>query len=562
MRKLLVIVFLVFVVPAFAVRTFYIDFSGGSDATSVANAQSKSTPWKHQPYMTGSTISGYSHTAGDRFIFKGGVTWDHTCFPLAITSGGNSTNSDYYGVDATWYTGGSWVRPIWDNEYVACSSHRVIIQVSYVQIDNIEIKRLFATSDISTRPALLTVYGGGPTNQLVTNSYVHGWKTDVNSDGAYGGIIVGTSNPPQDFTLDNTEVENSENANVLTTGASTTSVTVGSGSKTFTVTGGLTVSAGQYVQVFSSASNLNRMGGYVTSFSGGSLVVNVTTVAGSGTFASWTPTGPYTASGLAVADTGIIQNGCRIHDCSSGVLYTLDFNGSYLYNITGDGFDLFYHYNGIYSDPYGWNNTVRTGYIRNSFLHDCSNGANMAYPNTRGGATCLVYNNVLYGVMSSQLAVEIDPLQYSGEGTGNMIAYNNTIYNYDSGATAFNVVARAQKVGTLTLYNNHVINALSLTNSDGTNTTSYVNGNNLSQSAATATSQGYVLANLYAPTGTGVGTYNTGTSESGTFTTDILGITRPQAGVWDIGAYEYVSGATTIRAIIGGSAKIGGQFKY
>jgi len=67
--------------------------------------------------------------------------------------------------------------------------------------------------------------------------------------------------------------------------SSSTSNTISTGSKTFTVASGLPFSAGQAVQVYNSGSNY--MYGNVTSYSSTSLVVNIVYVTGSGTFTSW-----------------------------------------------------------------------------------------------------------------------------------------------------------------------------------------------------------------------------------------------------------------------------------
>src|SRR6266849_1753199 len=91
-------------------RNFYIDYTGGSNS----NAGTKASPWKTHPYMqtssacTGSgSAPGYSHQAGDQFIFKGGVTWPGPCFPMNIAQGGSSsTVRDTYAVDQTWFVGG------------------------------------------------------------------------------------------------------------------------------------------------------------------------------------------------------------------------------------------------------------------------------------------------------------------------------------------------------------------------------------------------------------------------------------------------------------------------
>lgn len=67
---------------------------------------------------------------------------------------------------------------------------------------------------------------------------------------------------------------------------STSSNTIGLGSKTFTVSSGLTgIIAGQGVNASSGA---NSMSGTVTSYSGTTLVLNITSTVGSGTYTSWT----------------------------------------------------------------------------------------------------------------------------------------------------------------------------------------------------------------------------------------------------------------------------------
>jgi hypothetical protein len=512
--------------------TYYIDFVGGADTN---NGTAKATPWKHHPYMTGATgvSAGFTHAAGDRYIFKGGITWDSTCWQMNISSGGSGTgNRDYYGVDQTWFTGGSWTRPIFDSGYVSLNQHRVVISAAYVQIDNIEMKRL-KCSDLSTAPSLLSWFSVA--GILGTNLYIHGWLTTSVSDNAYGGVCIGTSSPPTDAVLDNCEIENSEN-----------------------------------------------IGGQ--------------------------------RSGVCARDVAIFQNGCRVHDNSSCILGCIDFNGSYCYNVSGDSFDGVYHCNGVYCDPSFF--LVSQGYIRNSWFHDSYLGANLAYPNIRSGATITMYNNVIYGNQSTQGPVNIDTFQYNGEGAGNLIAYNNTIANQQGLNPAFGITFRTipvtqiggfggfyvgaqyiiNTVGTtnfvamgassntvgvyftatatgtgtgvvqfpvnaLTLWNNHVINASAIDGSTSTNTHTYSTGTSLLQSSATATGQGYVLGNLYAPVSNSVGTYNTGTSESGTFTTDILGISRPQFTTWDIGAYEFNGSTGTGGPLLSGGLILSGGAK-
>src|SRR5690349_5927739 len=123
--------------------TYFIDFVGGADGNV---GTTPSAPWKHHPFMAGWT-GKYTHGAGDRFIFKGGVTWDHTCFPLSVSADGSSgAGNDYYGVDTTWFAGAAWSRPVFDGEHIASS----MVSVSSrhrVTIDNLEITRLMASAN-------------------------------------------------------------------------------------------------------------------------------------------------------------------------------------------------------------------------------------------------------------------------------------------------------------------------------------------------------------------------------------------------------------------------------
>jgi hypothetical protein len=68
---------------------------------------------------------------------------------------------------------------------------------------------------------------------------------------------------------------------------STTSLAIGTGSATFTTQSGLAYSAGARARASNSSVTGDYMEGIVTSYSGTTLVINVDTTGGSGTFASW-----------------------------------------------------------------------------------------------------------------------------------------------------------------------------------------------------------------------------------------------------------------------------------
>src|SRR5882757_365431 len=154
--------------------TYYVDFSGGSDANS---GTSKSAPWRHQPYMQGWT-GNYSHQAGDRFIFKGGVTWTAPSFTMTIAGSGVSGNPDYYGVDQTWFSGTSWSRPAFDLQGLAPTGGKaaILINGSYITIDNLEIKNLFIPGgDTFAASSISIVYQH---DILVQNCLIHNWTTN------------------------------------------------------------------------------------------------------------------------------------------------------------------------------------------------------------------------------------------------------------------------------------------------------------------------------------------------------------------------------------------------
>lgn len=68
---------------------------------------------------------------------------------------------------------------------------------------------------------------------------------------------------------------------------SSTSITIGTGSKTFTTQSSKLYTAGQFLVIASSAAVSNYMHGQVTSYSGTSLVVNVTDTGGSSAHTDW-----------------------------------------------------------------------------------------------------------------------------------------------------------------------------------------------------------------------------------------------------------------------------------
>jgi hypothetical protein len=183
-------------------RKFYIDYTSGSNS----NPGTQAAPWKTHPFMqtgAGCTATGsapsYAHQAGDQFIFKGGVTWPYPCFTFVPTQGGTSSAQDYYGVDKTWYSGGSWTRPIWDLTQHAptpasgYSSNVFQMLAAYITLDNIEIKNHQVSNNSGNNCQQSGISGdtGGNTHftgLIVKNVYIHDWVVN----GAYSGTMNGT----------------------------------------------------------------------------------------------------------------------------------------------------------------------------------------------------------------------------------------------------------------------------------------------------------------------------------------------------------------------------------
>ena len=100
-------------------RTFFVDFAGGSESNS---GTSEASPWKRAPGMQGFEHA-YTPQAGDHFIFKGGVTWPNSVFPLNATGEGTSSAEDVYGVNESWFSGSSYTRPVFDAEGKEIGGH-------------------------------------------------------------------------------------------------------------------------------------------------------------------------------------------------------------------------------------------------------------------------------------------------------------------------------------------------------------------------------------------------------------------------------------------------------
>src|SRR3990170_3706182 len=173
-------------------RTFYIDYAAGSDGNP---GTSKTAPWKTAPGMAG-FAGKYSHTAGNRFIFKGGVTWPTSCFQWKIVGSGTASAPDYYGSDPSWFNGASFKRPLFDFERRVIGGWQygagVLFEgVQWAHIDNLEFANHaapLAKAGIQTW-GTMTICWNSCNNMTISRCLIRDWwQPNVN-----GAIESGTS---------------------------------------------------------------------------------------------------------------------------------------------------------------------------------------------------------------------------------------------------------------------------------------------------------------------------------------------------------------------------------
>ncbi len=175
--------------------------ANGSDSNS---GTAKTSPWLHAPGMPNcsATCAGYSPAAGDQFIFRGGDTWHFGDGSSATSAGGSwvwkwngsSGNPIYLGVDQTWSSGTSWVRPIISGDnalsggFVGSCAHDesglttglvYLNAVSYVTFDNFEISGVCWAARLGGGNGM--IYMPSTAHMIISNDYCHGWTTTTAS---------------------------------------------------------------------------------------------------------------------------------------------------------------------------------------------------------------------------------------------------------------------------------------------------------------------------------------------------------------------------------------------
>jgi hypothetical protein len=167
----------------------YFIAENGSDSNS---GTSKAAPWAHVPGMPGCTSVCASTTAagGTGFILRGGDTWGTASLGFSWKWSGTSSAPIYIGVDQTWFSGSSWVRPIWTCGGAYCSNNTgwyFVSTASYFILDNIEF-----TGGYSNNNTGQYYVGGCGQNQTYENLYMHGWSHLAGMTTNPGGIGFAT----------------------------------------------------------------------------------------------------------------------------------------------------------------------------------------------------------------------------------------------------------------------------------------------------------------------------------------------------------------------------------
>jgi hypothetical protein len=185
-----------------AASTYYVDFSSGSDSN---DGTSKSTPWQHAPGMAGcsnvcASTASSGLKPGDSVILKGGVTWHNAAMSWSISWSGTANSPIYFGVDKSWYSGGSWTRPILNGDGAIVTGNgknNVFINAnaSYIQIDNFEFTGLYWNSSYDGYGQSTYIAHWGNAGTVITNNYFHGWSHATAASGTSNAMrcIQGTT---------------------------------------------------------------------------------------------------------------------------------------------------------------------------------------------------------------------------------------------------------------------------------------------------------------------------------------------------------------------------------
>lgn len=442
--------------------TYYISQTAAgvtcSDSNTSTQAQSKTTPWCNAPGMPNATsnASSYTPVAGDVFAFRGCDTWTFAG-QFNIKNGSSSTVITYGGTDQTWYNTtacpSAWNRPIFTG----------------------------GGSWPGTATQAMVEFGSGHNNIRITEIEFTGALISV-SAGALGQIkYVDLA------TTTGSEVDH----NYFHGGTQSGTVTVSS-SASFAIYGN-SLSAGNGDLILLNIFDFTDSdGGADTNFQG----------AMNGTDASYTEIAENYYTGMDSCD---VENHYLFHDnvltnCAVPALSGTGLHANIMES-NGDGTGAAYYNNLLITndtqEPNGspiafqFGPTSNTSYAFGNVYGD-GPGARNPFSCSLGSSgtvtTCLPFNNT------------IEPGRDSGTGLASNPAFESG--DHSNGGTMqdeYNFVITSSGSSCATVNNG---------------TCSETPSPNLIVSVATAHSDGYTLANFFAPTSTSNPTYQAGMSPS------------------------------------------------
>lgn len=172
------------------ITSCYYFSSNGSDTNSCTT---EGSPCQHLPGMPNcaSTCSGIPLAAGQGFIIEGGSVYHHQAgSPLmggnwSWNGSGNSSHYIYIGIDPSWYSGGSFARPVisLDNPvstsvqasctYAETGYQFSLTGASYVIVDGLEMT---GGCFSGTSGALNYIEPGNNSHEIFERLYLHGWS--------------------------------------------------------------------------------------------------------------------------------------------------------------------------------------------------------------------------------------------------------------------------------------------------------------------------------------------------------------------------------------------------
>jgi hypothetical protein len=179
-------------------------------------------PFLHAPGMPNCTgnCATASSGAGIGVIVRGGDTYHfgnsgltpYTGGTWALKTSGTAGNYTYVGVDQTWFTGGSWTRPLMTQDNATSTStvgscsfstgaNNVMWQAgsrAYFILDNFEWTGFCWNSKTFGNNIVIKWFGPSSSvqPQIIENNYVHGWTRTAAGKQSGGSALAGHNGSP------------------------------------------------------------------------------------------------------------------------------------------------------------------------------------------------------------------------------------------------------------------------------------------------------------------------------------------------------------------------------